>query len=140
MAGSAAVVASGAAVAVPVATAYGSVDPNKRVLGLQAALRDAYGHVTPITPAEYLTEMEANGWLPITRIGPNGEPRGVFEFTVDFPTDEAMNFLRYINCRVRRSGRDFYDRAAWHLFEQGRGVPSTEFDEPDWRPAQCSDA
>jgi hypothetical protein len=83
--------------------------------------------------------MEANGWLPVTRIGHNGEPRGVFEFTVNYPTDEAMNFLRYINCRVHRSGRDFYDRAAWYLFGQGRGVPYTEFDQRGWRPAQCSD-
>lgn len=56
----------------------------------------------------------------------------MFEYTVDYPTADAMNFLYYINCRVHRShrsGRDFYDRAAWYLFEQGRGVPYTEFDQ-----------
>jgi hypothetical protein len=93
MAGSAAIVASGAAVAVPVAKTSGSIDPNKRVLDLQSALKDAYDHVTPITPAEYLSEIEANGWLPVTRIGVNGEPRRVFEYTVNFPTNQAMNFI-----------------------------------------------
>jgi hypothetical protein len=41
MTGSAAVVASGAAVVVPVPLASGSSDPNKRVLDLQSALRAA---------------------------------------------------------------------------------------------------
>jgi hypothetical protein len=138
MAGSAAIVASGAAVSVPVAMASPSVDPNKHVLDLQSALKAAYAHVTPITPAEYVREMEANGWIAITRIGRDGEPRGVFEFTVDYPTDEAMSFLRYINCRVGKSGSGFYGRAARYLAEQGRGVHYEIFDQRGWRPGQCT--
>ena len=75
----------------------------------------------PITPAEYLAEMEANGWRPITH-SVRGKPRGVFEYCVRHkrPTREDMDLLYGINCRVNRSGDDFYKRTAQHLFEQGR--------------------
>jgi hypothetical protein len=75
----------------------------------------------PITPAEYLAEMEANGWRPATD-SVRGEPRGVFEYCVrhKLPTREDMNFLYDINCRANRSGDDFYKRTARYLFEQGR--------------------
>lgn len=70
MAGSAAVIAgSAAAAAVPIAAFGAAIDPNRMVLDLQAALRAAIKHVTPITPAEYLAEMEANGWLPVRELG-----------------------------------------------------------------------
>ena len=73
----------------------------------------------PITPAEYLSKMEANGWRPVTD-SIRGKPRGVIEYTVDEWTWEDGTFLRSINRRVSKSGPDFYKRAAQHLFEQGR--------------------
>jgi hypothetical protein len=117
IAGSAAVVT-----AIPMALgSSGSSDANKRVLDLQSALKAAYDSVTPITPAEYLAEMEAHGWRPLVSIF-HGKPlRGVSEWTVrDFPEREDMDFLYYMNCRVRKSGADFYDRAGEYLVKQGR--------------------
>jgi hypothetical protein len=126
-AGSAAVVASGAALVVAVPTASGSRDPNKRVLDLKSALRAAYSHTTPITPAEYLAEMEAHGWRPLVTVL-HGKPlRGISEWTVnEFPEQEDMEFLRYINSRVAKSGADFYERAGDYLIEQGRVAYGTE--------------
>jgi hypothetical protein len=52
----------------------------------------------------------------------------------DPPTPEDMDFLRYINSRTVKSGKDFYERTAKYLFEQGRGVPREKFDQRDFRP------
>ena len=73
----------------------------------------------PITPAEYLALMEANGWRPKTD-SVRGKPRGVFEYTVNEWTWEDGTFLRGIQRRAGKAGPDFYKRAAQHLFEQGR--------------------
>jgi hypothetical protein len=74
----------GAAVAAPAAIAIAALpvsaaDPNPD---------------RPIPPAEYLAEMEANGWRPVTdRVGESCG--GVYEYCLNNPpTREDMDFLR----------------------------------------------
>lgn len=90
----------------------------------------------PITPAEYLAEMESHGWHPVTGVV-SGRPSGVFEHCLNKPpTVEDMAFHRRITGRVfagfAGDERDYasrYERIAEYLFEQGR------IDSP-W-PAWC---
>jgi hypothetical protein len=80
----------------------------------------------PITPDQYIQEMQAIGWEPYAiaqtlRSGRTIVLQGTFEtHPADYyPTDEQYLRRRQLQTAVGASGIDFYERTGARLFELG---------------------
>lgn len=80
----------------------------------------------PVTPDQYIAEMQALGWRVFAGVYENddGVRRhcGVIERDPDkfeYKSDDYVLRMRRLRCAIADTGFDFYDRASDRLFELG---------------------
>jgi len=108
------------------AAAVASVVP--AIAPLKAASEDP-DDFRPITPIEYLAEMEAHGWRPITRSFGGNLSGGVWAYCLNTPfTWDDRRFFDDITKRAYAS-TEAHD-VERYLHDQGRTVPPENSDAP----------